>query len=238
MKRTNLFMLLVTLLILSQTAYAGGVTYYDCMNQDGSMSYRIYRCDKGQSEVRKFDVDLDELARSESRKHTVGSQNKPMPPQQIGTLAQTPQVVPIVTSAMRDGGLSFSFEGWTESQSIAKWHEGEIRAQSGAKLVLIRINLQNVGKESADIFCNFHLGHSLFDKEGRKFDHIKEEDHIKGNTKCNDNIQPGFGNRETLAFEIPANAVPDYIKLWDPRDISSGDRDSFGEKTSVRFSLR
>lgn len=72
MKHSSLFMAATALLTLSQMAFATDmVIYHDCKNQDGSMSYRIYPCDKGQSEVRKFDVDLDELASLESRKSTI-----------------------------------------------------------------------------------------------------------------------------------------------------------------------
>lgn len=74
MKFTNLLMLSIACFINSQFSFAGDVVYHDCKNPDGSMSYRIYRCDKGQSEVRKFDVDLDELASLESRKSTNGKQ--------------------------------------------------------------------------------------------------------------------------------------------------------------------
>lgn len=73
MKRTSLFIAATVLLILPQIAFAADmVTYHDCKNQDGSMSYRIYPCDKEQSEAHKFDVDLDELARVGSEKSFVG----------------------------------------------------------------------------------------------------------------------------------------------------------------------
>lgn len=72
MRHTNL-LVAAAAISLSQTAYAGNVvTYHDCKNQDGTMSYRIYPCEKNQTEVQHFDVDLDECARLESRKSTVG----------------------------------------------------------------------------------------------------------------------------------------------------------------------
>lgn len=112
MKLTNLFTLLAVLLTLSQIAFAGGVTYYDCKNQDDSMSYRIYRCDKNQSEVRKFGVNLDELARLESRKSSVG----------VFSIQQTqqtfaPNVVALGSPSMGGGGSPNKVQlGMTQGQ--------------------------------------------------------------------------------------------------------------------------
>lgn len=73
MKQANWVALFAVLLTLSPASFAGGlVTYFDCKNQDGTMSYRIFPCDKNQTEVQKFNVDLDERARLESRKSTAG----------------------------------------------------------------------------------------------------------------------------------------------------------------------
>lgn len=72
MKHANMLMLSIACLINSQFSFAGDAMYHDCKNQDGSMSYRIYPCERNQTELQKFDVDLEERARLESRKSTVG----------------------------------------------------------------------------------------------------------------------------------------------------------------------
>lgn len=138
----------------------------------------------------------------------------------------------------KDGGLIFTLESWSESVSLPKRRGGEIRAKEGAKFVAARIKFQNDGKASADIHCSFDLGSALFDKDGRKFDHIKSLYEIEGNTGCNDNIQPGFGSRETIAFELPESFKPDYLMFWDPNDVLGENKDSFGERTAVRFRLK
>lgn len=138
----------------------------------------------------------------------------------------------------KDGGLIFTLESWSESNSLSRRRGGEIRAKEGAKFVVARIKFQNDRKESVDIHCNFHLGSVLFDKDARKFDHIQSLYNIQGNTGCNDNIQPGFGSRETIAFELPETFKPDYVMFWDPQDSNDEGKDSFGEKTAIRFRLQ
>lgn len=96
MKYLNQVLLLAALSPFTQMASAADiVTYHDCKNQDGSMSYRIYPCDKGQSEVRKFDVDLDKLARVESRKSTVSIPQKVAP---VLATKEIPRSVPPTSS--------------------------------------------------------------------------------------------------------------------------------------------
>lgn len=138
----------------------------------------------------------------------------------------------------RDGGLIFTLENWSESVSLQKRREGEIRAKEGAKFIVARIKFQNDGKTSVDIHCSFDLGSSLFDKDGRKFDHIKALYNIEGNTECNDHIQPGFGSHETIAFELPESFKADYLMFWDPNEIVGKDKDSFGKSTAVQFRLK
>lgn len=137
----------------------------------------------------------------------------------------------------RDGGLVFTLESWSESQAIPKRSGGAIQSKEGGKFVVVRLKFQNDGKESADIHCNFHMGSKLFDSDGRKFDHIKSLYEIEGNTRCNDSIQPGFGSRETIAFELPTSFKPNYVMFWDPREIDGERQDSFGEKSALRFKL-
>lgn len=154
------------------------------------------------------------------------------------TVSSPPQSLLKVGQTGKDGGLIFTLESWSESLSLPKRRGGEIRAKEGAKFVVARINFQNDGRKSVDIHCNFHLGSALFDKEARKFDHIQSLYNIEGNTGCNDNIQPGFGSHETIAFELPETAKPDYLMFWDPQDVYKENNDSFGEKTAIRFRLK
>jgi aspartyl protease family protein len=51
------------------TAFA--TTYYDCIKQDGSVSYRVEPCLKGETESRRFQVDLDNF--TPGKKESIGS---------------------------------------------------------------------------------------------------------------------------------------------------------------------
>ena len=61
---------------LPLVAFAETVTYYDCMNGDGSMVYRIDPCSKGQHEVRRLKVDPNNLD-PDYRESLVASINSP-----------------------------------------------------------------------------------------------------------------------------------------------------------------
>jgi len=159
-------------------------------------------------------------------------------PEPTPTASSPPQSFLDVGQTGIDGGLIFSLESWSESLSIPKRRGGEIRAKEGAKFVVAKIKFQNNRMASVDIYCRFHLGSALFDKDNRKFDHIKSLYDIEGNTGCNDNIQPGFSSSETIAFELPEAFKPDYLMFWDPQDVIGENKDSFGERTSIRFRLK
>jgi TPR repeat protein len=54
--------LAATALFFPLAAFSETLTYYDCRNADGSMSYRIFPCNKGQQEIRRQKNTLDETA--------------------------------------------------------------------------------------------------------------------------------------------------------------------------------
>ncbi|MDP2804360.1 MAG: retropepsin-like aspartic protease [Gallionellaceae bacterium] len=56
MKTLFAFLLFAPFLALAET-----VTYYDCVSSNGDKSYRIYPCGKGQTELKKSKVDLNQF---------------------------------------------------------------------------------------------------------------------------------------------------------------------------------
>ncbi len=50
---------------------AFSATYYDCIKENGAISYRVEPCLKGEKESRRFQVDLDDF--DPSKKESVGS---------------------------------------------------------------------------------------------------------------------------------------------------------------------
>lgn len=155
---------------------------------------------------------------------------------------QIKKSVPVIGSDLgktaKDGGLIFTLEKWQESLVIPRKTGKEIRAKDGAKFVLVRIKFKNERKSSVDIHCSFDLGSAIFDKDGRQFDEISGLSIIEGNTDCGYHIQPGFETRETIAFEMPIKAKPEYVMFWDPNEMNDEVKDSFGKKSGVNFKLQ
>ena len=177
--------------------------------------------------------------------------HQPTPPSSVAGPIVVPEMVTIsagnsspphnllhVGQAGKDGGLIFTLESWSESQTLTNRQGGKRRIKEGAKFVVARIKFLNDRRESVDIHCNFHLGKALFDKKGRKFDGIESLYDIAGNTHCNENIQPGFSSSEAIAFEMPEKFQPEYVKFWDPQDVIGDTKNPFGEKTAVYFRLQ
>jgi len=52
-------------LLLPSAVFAETTTYYDCMNEDGSMSYRVFPCSEGQEEIRRQKNSLSDLKEGE-----------------------------------------------------------------------------------------------------------------------------------------------------------------------------
>lgn len=137
-----------------------------------------------------------------------------------------------------DGGLTFVLQEWGQADSLPSSWSGVLQPREGGKFVWVKIKFENNSMQSVDIHCSFDLGSKLFDKSGRKFDHIDSMYKISGNTGCNDNIQPGFGSTETIAFEMPVKFQPSYVMIWDPNEPMDKRTDSFGERSAVYFKLQ
>lgn len=112
---------------------------------------------------------------------------------------------------------------------IDDWaNDGPITASKGAKLVRADVVWKNTGKTSVLNFCGGQ-GAKLIDSEGREFD-SHDRQYEASPTGCGDEVQPGFKAEDILVFELPADATPDVLKIWD----SNSEDDFFGE-TFVLF---
>ncbi len=139
----------------------------------------------------------------------------------------------------KDGGLVFELVGWSEAQSVLKRDKiKQLKAKKDAKFVLVKIKFKNERKDSVDIYCNFHMGRSLLDKKGNRFDAIRTLYDVDGNTGCNEYIQSGFSTKETIIFEIPYSSSPESVIFWDTREDLGNDIIDFkGEKSAVNIKL-
>lgn len=146
----------------------------------------------------------------------------------------------------KDGNLVFLAKEWNETDSIITDRGEMVFPPEGGKFVVVRVDILNDGFESVDIYCSRDMVAVLIDDRGREFDDTGRSDivklyHIENNAGCNDQLQPGFRYEDqTLAFMLPTDAIPAYIKLWDPNEPpqrGGSFRDAFGEDSSVNYKL-
>jgi hypothetical protein len=109
-----------------------------------------------------------------------------------------------------------------------EFSDGPITPKAGAKLVKAVVIWKNNMNKSASIFCG---GGSalLLDQNGRNFDPIDNQIDIAGNGLCDD-VQPGFKQTVTLAFQMPKDSNTTELVLWN--DDAEDDFD--GEQSDVR----
>ncbi|CAB4935504.1 unannotated protein [freshwater metagenome] len=110
------------------------------------------------------------------------------------------------------------------------FEDGPMVAAKGAKLIAAVVTWKNNMNSGQDIFCG---GNStvLLDDKGRQFDPVDDQIWIVGNDICGDEVQPGFKQTVTLAFQIPSDAEIGGLVLWN----SDSEDDDDGESSSLLF---
>ncbi len=106
-------------------------------------------------------------------------------------------------------GLKMTIDKVTSPATIRYEQSGKtIKPPAGGKYVLVYTHGINDTKEGIDLTCSLPVIADLYDTQGRKFSGVNDidNDEIKGNPGCNDNIQPGFPFTMIWAYMIPATA--------------------------------
>jgi zinc-ribbon domain/Domain of unknown function (DUF4352) len=129
-----------------------------------------------------------------------------------------------------DDDVTFKVLSLEAVSSIAtdEFSDGPITAKPGAKLVKAVVRWKNNMSKSADIFCG---GSSaiLLDQNDRNFDPIDDQIDIAGNNICGEDVQPGFTQTVTLAFQMPKDSNTAALALWN----SDSEDDYDGQQTDV-----
>jgi hypothetical protein len=109
-----------------------------------------------------------------------------------------------------------------------EFSDGPITPKKGAKLVKAVVTWKNNTSKSESIFCG---GGSaiLLDQNARNFDPIDDQIDIANNGLCDD-VQPGFKQTVTLAFQMPKDSNTTELVLWN--DAAEDDFD--GSQSDVR----
>lgn len=136
-----------------------------------------------------------------------------------------------VGETAEDDGVIFEVNSLEVVDSIAldEFIGGSITPAEGAQLVQADVTWENDTSTPIDPFCGGGSA-ALLDTEERNFDATEDTIDIAGNETCGDEVQPGFKQDITLAFQLPDDADIGGLALWN----SSDDIDIAGE-TFVLF---
>jgi hypothetical protein len=85
-----------------------------------------------------------------------------------------------------------------------------------------------------DLTCSLPVKTALVDSQQRNFDPIDDLYKLKGNSNCNDNLQPGFESDMTWVYRVPSSATAIGWGFQDITDLSTPRQDW----TTVRLQLR
>jgi hypothetical protein len=112
-----------------------------------------------------------------------------------------------------------------------EFSDGPMTAKPGAKLVKAVVRWKNNMDKSADIFCGGG-GAILIDQNNRNFDPVEDQIDIAGNNICGEDVQPGFTQTVTLAFQMPKDSNTTELALWN----GDAEDDFDGQQSDVRVS--
>ncbi len=124
-----------------------------------------------------------------------------------------------VGETAEDDGVLFEVTSLQVVDSIAldEFTGGSITPAEGAQLVQADVTWENDTSAPIDPFCGGGSA-ALLDTEDRNFDATEDTIDIAGNETCGDEVQPGFKQDITLAFQLPDDAEIGGLALWNGSD--------------------
>jgi hypothetical protein len=138
-----------------------------------------------------------------------------------------PTVVRELGGTGNDDGLAYRVQSIEEVSSIQLdeyTDPSAIRPVAGARLIAARVTVINNTRVGVGPFCA-GTGVTLVDADDRNFEMVDDSTWIPDNEICGDDIQPGFQDTYTLAFQMPKSAKVAGLALWnsDSETDYSGD---------------
>lgn len=127
----------------------------------------------------------------------------------IGATVTNGSAAITINSASEADSISFALESWTDRYE-------EKLAPVGGKFVVVDTTVENAGKVSMDLTCNFPIVARVIDEADRQFDRIDDIFRVEGNPGCNKNLQPGFSAPMKWVFELPTSATPSLFGFYTP----------------------
>lgn len=147
--------------------------------------------------------------------------------EQSSTLSAAPSTaapieLPSIGSTVTNGDAAISVLSVTSADSISFESDSlngqyeQKPAPAGGKFVIVDSTVENVGKTSMDLTCNYPIVARVIDNEERQFDRIDYIFRVEGNPGCNKNLQPGFSAPMKWVYELPAGATPALFGFFTP----------------------
>lgn len=134
----------------------------------------------------------------------------------------TPAALPTIGSTVANGDASITVVSVTSSDAISFETDSlngqyeQKAAPAGGKFVVVETSVENIGKTSMDLTCNYPIVARVIDSEERQFDRIDYIFRVEGNPGCNKNLQPGFSAPMKWVYELPASATPELFGFITP----------------------
>jgi hypothetical protein len=143
-----------------------------------------------------------------------------------------PQTTVSVGQTAIDDGVTFKVHAIEAVSSIPRSgyyaEDGPVTPKPGAKLVKVVLTWKNNTGQPVDLFCGGGPA-TLLDRDGNNYDATDDTLELNGGSgsggPCGDDVNPGFKQTLTMAFQLPKSALTQGIALWngEAADDFSGD---------------
>lgn len=95
------------------------------------------------------------------------------------------------------------------------------KPDKGGKFLEVQTVIENIGTVSMDLTCSFPIEITAVDTDERVFDVIDDLYSLRGNPDCNAKLQPGFTDKMTYVFLVPADVELTGLIFRDTTDFDS-----------------
>jgi hypothetical protein len=115
-----------------------------------------------------------------------------------------------------------------ESIPVDEYSEPIVRKPE-TKMVRVDLTWKNNMQVPADLFCGGASNAILLDADQRNFQAMDNMLDIAGNEICGEDVQPGFKQQVTLAYQVPKGTPIAGLVIWNPE----AEGDSSGEVSNI-----
>lgn len=137
---------------------------------------------------------------------------------QVGQAVTNGGVTLTVTSAAAVPTIAMNQAMTDNTSPYAKF--AAVPPPAGAKYVAVTVHVTNNSQVSMDLTCGYPIANKLVNAQQQQYDAIEDLYKLKGNPKCNNNLQPGFSSDMTYVYAVPATSQIVGWGFADATDVS------------------